>query len=197
MRLDGGQIKCSRCGVIRPQRDYSPSIAARGCGYCRDCAQERERGLRAADPAARERLEEKSLRDAARASGLVWCGRCRNGKPPEDFHRSDRLRGTGWCRECRSERKRAEYAADPSAVLARNRAYRQAKPEKYRAAEANHDHATGAVRGLLCHRCNTGIGMLGDTAEGVERALAYLVSSSGTFTQQDGSTVHRLRSDLN
>lgn len=38
----------------------------------------------------------------------------------------------------------------------------------------DHCHTTGAVRGILCHRCNTGIGMLGDTAEGVQRALAYL-----------------------
>ena len=37
-----------------------------------------------------------------------------------------------------------------------------------------HDHATGDVRGLLCHSCNTGIGHLGDTAEGLQRALDYL-----------------------
>lgn len=38
----------------------------------------------------------------------------------------------------------------------------------------DHCHSTGAVRGLLCYPCNTGIGMLGDTADGVRRALAYL-----------------------
>jgi Recombination endonuclease VII len=38
----------------------------------------------------------------------------------------------------------------------------------------DHDHETGAVRGLLCHRCNTGLGSLGDTIESAERAVAYL-----------------------
>ena len=40
--------------------------------------------------------------------------------------------------------------------------------------DVDHDHATGIVRGLLCNPCNLGIGRLGDTLEGVERALAYL-----------------------
>lgn len=38
----------------------------------------------------------------------------------------------------------------------------------------DHDHETGRVRGLLCYSCNTAIGALGDSAEGVRRALRYL-----------------------
>ena len=38
----------------------------------------------------------------------------------------------------------------------------------------DHCHTTGRVRGLLCNRCNHSIGGLGDNAEGVRRALAYL-----------------------
>lgn len=30
------------------------------------------------------------------------------------------------------------------------------------------------VRGYICRKCNSGIGLLGDTAEGVEKALKYL-----------------------
>lgn len=37
-----------------------------------------------------------------------------------------------------------------------------------------HDHKTGRVRGLLCWDCNTAIGKLGDTYEGVMRAAEYL-----------------------
>jgi hypothetical protein len=38
----------------------------------------------------------------------------------------------------------------------------------------DHDHSAGRVRGVLCRRCNTGIGMLGDNLEGVLRAVEYL-----------------------
>lgn len=38
----------------------------------------------------------------------------------------------------------------------------------------DHDHRTGEFRGWLCHRCNSGIGALGDTAAGAALALVYL-----------------------
>jgi len=41
----------------------------------------------------------------------------------------------------------------------------------------DHDHETGVVRGRLCHSCNVGIGMLGDTIEGLESAIRYLQRS--------------------
>lgn len=38
----------------------------------------------------------------------------------------------------------------------------------------DHDHETGAVRGLLCQNCNLGIGKLGDNIQGVLDAAQYL-----------------------
>ncbi len=38
----------------------------------------------------------------------------------------------------------------------------------------DHDHTTGKVRGLLCQKCNSGIGMLGDDLFGVKSAYEYL-----------------------
>lgn len=38
----------------------------------------------------------------------------------------------------------------------------------------DHDHETNEIRGLLCMTCNVGLGMLGDTVNGIERALNYL-----------------------
>ena len=38
----------------------------------------------------------------------------------------------------------------------------------------DHDHATGMVRGLLCHNCNTGIGMLQEDLIILNRAIEYL-----------------------
>jgi len=39
----------------------------------------------------------------------------------------------------------------------------------------DHDHDTGAVRGVLCQGCNTGIGLLKESEEILKAALMYLV----------------------
>ena len=38
----------------------------------------------------------------------------------------------------------------------------------------DHCHTTGTIRGLLCQKCNTGIGLLGDTHTSLLKALEYL-----------------------
>jgi hypothetical protein len=43
----------------------------------------------------------------------------------------------------------------------------------------DHAHDTDKFRGWCCQTCNSGIGMLGDSAEGLWRALAYLENHEG------------------
>ncbi len=43
----------------------------------------------------------------------------------------------------------------------------------------DHDHVTNKIRGILCPSCNTGLGKLGDTLDGLMRAVRYLEETSG------------------
>ena len=43
----------------------------------------------------------------------------------------------------------------------------------------DHDHKTGKVRGLLCNRCNLGLGTLGDSVDTIQKTLAYLENNHG------------------
>ena len=53
---------------------------------------------------------------------------------------------------------------------------RKKLPENERLA-VDHCHETGVVRGLLCFKCNTAIGSLGDTQETVMKVIYYLSKS--------------------
>lgn len=48
--------------------------------------------------------------------------------------------------------------------------------ENGRRLAADHDHVKGEFRGILCNKCNSGLGMLGDSLEGLQKAIAYLTS---------------------
>ena len=49
----------------------------------------------------------------------------------------------------------------------------------------DHDHKTGKVRGLLCHSCNSLLGMAKDKTETLASLIKYLINSTESEVQTD------------
>lgn len=132
------------------------------------------------------------------------CCRCECTKPLEDFALDKRLKDGrfSWCRECQRAYRREWQRRNPERTRANARKWSlQAKygidqaeydrllaeqggtcaicrtrpeDERYGVLSVDHDHETGAVRGLLCDRHNRGIGFFDDNIEGLRKAVSYL-----------------------
>ena len=48
------------------------------------------------------------------------------------------------------------------------------RPPDRKRLHVDHNHGTGAIRGLLCHHCNTGLGLLGESVERLSAAIEWL-----------------------
>lgn len=66
-----------------------------------------------------------------------------------------------------------EYTAMVDAADGRCTICREA-PEARRFLHVDHHHATGKVRGLLCHHCNTALGLMKEDTARLAAAVEYL-----------------------
>jgi hypothetical protein len=64
------------------------------------------------------------------------------------------------------------YASQNGQCVICSRPFEVAKRKPH----VDHDHATGRVRGLLCTRCNAGLGMFGDNVSAMLKAADYVRS---------------------
>jgi hypothetical protein len=120
------------------------------------------------------------------------CTRCRENKPLEEFPRSPSkyaIHGRGWaCKKCRAITAAAwrnknlplfyGISTEQYEQLLETRGTRcPICGDKNESPNIDHCHKTGKVRGLLCGRCNTALGMLRDNPRACLRAAIYLQSA--------------------
>lgn len=186
MAIIDGQIRCQRCKTLKALSDFSPCFVKIGRGKCRECCRIDARTKYKNNPEhyrayARTWIQTHKKQVSDRKSKKYWenpeahRARARQrrisgktlasemaefGLTAAQYHEMLQQQG-GRCAICNSNKSRGRLAVD-------------------------HCHQTGAVRGLLCHRCNLAIGKLGDNAASLQKAADYIIGRDSTFGYSAG-----------
>ena len=174
-----------------------------GCGRTRVgwgfCALHYGRFMRSGSPRPTHRSQARA--ETMAADGTRMCFKCGNRKPftesffPKDSRR-DGLKGT--CIECLKVAVRRSTVArrysvsleQVGSVLADQGGACAVcnipldRLSKTSVPHIDHDHATGKVRGVLCHHCNVLLGHAKDSPSLLRAAIAYL-SQEAVQSSQD------------
>ncbi|MFE1192932.1 endonuclease VII domain-containing protein [Streptomyces olivaceoviridis] len=150
--LDPSTVKpCRKCGVSKPLSEFSLSSKAtetRNAVYrsdCKVCCSERTKQWFRDNPGRAQANKRKA--NLAANYGLTVA----------DYHALLRSQG-GVCAICGKD--------EPNAHGRTGKQFRLS---------VDHCHQTGAVRGLLCQKCNRAIGLLGDDPVLMRKAISYLL----------------------
>lgn len=129
-----------------------------------------------------------SLRTVSVLPATKLCTRCKIVKVADakhfPAHSKTKSKLDSWCRVCRS-RYRSDNCRGRHRGVISDEALRHLKMTSKECAicdaveplVVDHDHKTGAVRGMLCNRCNCGLGYFKDDPSLLEMAANYLVGT--------------------
>ena len=133
---------------------------------------------------------------------MKTCNKCQEVKPFDAFDRRNGGRNgyRAECKTCRAAKVREWHQAHPDKVKNNNlksnygitiddyklllethnnlcAICKLAPTATYKSSASlnvDHDHTTGRIRGLLCNKCNSGIGFFQESPELLGRAVIYL-----------------------
>jgi hypothetical protein len=158
-------------------------IASRNTGYCRECGNK-------VSSSRRQRRKRLFLEGQLTFPEEKKCTRCGVVKKANFFTPQYATRDglNNWCKECVSalctkSNKRRKYGMDDAAIIAMLKSQGNCCPICLRAIRfgerknnfhIDHDHQTGAVRGILCETCNPGLAKLGDDPARLGMGVDYL-----------------------
>lgn len=146
-----GKKVCRRCRLPKDKDQFSRgTMNTDGLNsYCSFCSR------RAANKSTLRNLEKVRERERVRNSCSV--------------HRGERL----LCNYGITLGKYNALLAEQGGVCAICKKEESSKKKKN--LSVDHDHSTGIVRGLLCHQCNSGLGMFKESSSLTQAATEYLV----------------------
>ncbi|MEV5572026.1 endonuclease VII domain-containing protein [Spirillospora sp. NPDC052269] len=191
---------CRDCGQAKPVSEFWKRKASKDglALYCRDCFALRNAGSHRKKAAAEGREVKEFQRRRIVPDGMKYCPRCERTKPVEDFARN-RARSTGiaqYCKPCYNriikENRERNHGSGRNYLLKLRYGITESEADRLLAAQGgicviclgqpashvDHDHDTGQVRGMLCFKCNNGIGQFEDEVRRLEEAADYLEGRS-------------------
>lgn len=165
---------CPKCSLSKPLSDFHKSSASPSGyqGRCKDCV------------SAYGKARYESIKPALQPNE---CNLCRRVLTSNDFRAHQRT-----CKSCyRLKTQSTKYNIDPSTL-----------PKSCQLCGSverlciDHDHSCCAgarscgkcVRGVLCHKCNAGLGQFNDDPELMYRAIQYLSPATSVWTAAITST---------
>lgn len=185
--------QCSTCGKAQKAEEFRfHSHTGKRRAQCRTCEKVTRKAYLATE-AAREKCRgydrtpkrvERNRAYAKSEAGRAYFRAYYNSERGREVRiKSQNSRDQVEKRRARHLHKRyrlsvAEYDALAASQNRRCAICATDKPTKNkpRSFAVDHDHLTGKVRGLLCFRCNVGLGLLGDRSASAQSAIQYLRS---------------------
>lgn len=164
---------CSGCGETKPLDGFYRDTRKEGrhlspCIECRQTA------------AAAKRGPSKLIARSGPQCVFRKCSNCKVYRQRSQFRSSAQCSDglQSWCALCEAEyQEKMKYGMTYGQAVERFGNACNLCGSVERRLNIDHDHITGRVRGLLCSAHNTGIGLLGDTVDGLTAALAYLLKA--------------------
>lgn len=152
---------CFGCTQEKPWEEFDPSPGRRPFGLssrCRECDRRRKAEL---VRRSREALGDKQRKERDRRGNLR-----KLGLSPEDYDRLQQVQ-QGLCAICGKPETVVHHITGEPGRLA-----------------VDHCHETGVIRGLLCQRCNKGLGLFLDDPALLQQAAAYIEAPHGVRTSR-------------
>lgn len=165
--------QCKACGEIKPRSEfYIDKRYNSASGSCKPCWIKKTTAYAKANPEKMRKWTKKSVhKNAAKRRARLYMWKHRNPEKvralARNKSRSTKLKGLGMTEAellaaYEAQGRKCAICIEPIGI------------EPSRQVHIDHCHKTNRFRGVLCLKCNTGIGKFNDSPERLERAAAYV-----------------------
>jgi hypothetical protein len=183
--MDLGQKQCRLCGQVKPLEEFHRATTARDGhrGECKACFREQAAERYRADPS--KAIERARRWQADNRERHLRNQRARRERPEvKAKERAGHLRRAFGITQERYEELLG--AQDGGCAVCSK------EPKTGKSLHVDHDHDTGAIRGLLCFSCNAALGHLREDEERIRALAAYLLAHDAEVIELAAITRTRL-----